>query len=39
MEKGKAKEEKIRTHTHVQGSDFCDSAKVKQLKQIGAEMV
>jgi len=25
--------------SQVQRSDFCDSAKVKQLRQIGAEMV
>jgi len=39
IRKAKAKEEKVQTHTQVQRSDFRDSAKVKRLKQIGAEMV
>jgi len=34
-----AEEEKVKTHVHVQKLDFRDSAKVKQLRQIGAEMV
>jgi len=37
--KVKAEEQKVKTHTQVQRSDFRDSAKVKRLKQIGAEMV
>ena len=37
--KAKAEEEKLETHTQVQRSDFRDSAKVKRLRQIGAEMV
>jgi len=38
---GKAKAEKIKvkTHTQVQRSGFCDLSKVKRLRQIGAEMV
>ena len=32
-------EEEGKTHTQVQGSDFHDSAKVRRLRQIGAEMV
>jgi len=35
----KAEEEKVKTHTQVQRSDFRDPAKVKRLRQIGAEMV
>jgi len=37
--KAKAEEEKVKARTQVQRSDFRDSAKVKQLRQIGAEMV
>jgi hypothetical protein len=37
--KAKAEEEKVKTHTQVRRSDFRDSAKVKRLRQIGAEMV
>jgi len=39
IRKVKAEEEKVKTLTQVQRSDFCDSAKVKRLRQIGAEMV
>jgi len=39
IRKAKADKEKANTHTQVQGSDFHDSAKVKRLRQIGAEMV
>jgi len=39
IRKAKAEEEKVKTHTQVQRSDFRDSAKVKRLRQIGAEMV
>jgi len=39
MKKAKAEEEKVKTHTQVQRSDFRDSAKVKRFRQIGAEMV
>jgi len=39
IRKAKAKEEKVKTHTQVQKLGFRDSAKVKQLRQIGAEMV
>ena len=38
VRKAKAKEGNVRTHTQVQRSDFRDSAKVKRLRQIGAEM-
>jgi len=37
--KAKAEEEKVKTHTQLQRSGFHDSAKVKRLRQIGAEMV
>ena len=37
--KSKAEEEKVKTHIQVQRSDFRDSAKVKRLRQFGAEMV
>jgi len=39
IKKAKAEEEKVKPHTQFQKSDFRDSAKVKQLRQIGAEMV
>jgi len=39
IRKGKGRRGKGKTHTQVQGSDFRDSAKVKRLRQIGAEMV
>jgi len=39
MRKAKAEEAKVKTHTQVQRLDFRDSAKVKRLRQIGAEMV
>ena len=39
VRKAKAEEEKVKKHTQVQRLDFCDSAKVKRLRQIGAEMV
>jgi len=39
IRKAKAEEKKVQTHTQVQGSDFHDSAKLKRLRQIGAEMV
>ena len=39
IRKAKAEEEKVETHTQVQRLDFRDAAKVKQLRQIGAEMV
>jgi len=39
IRKAEAAEKKVKTHTQVQRSDFSDSAKVKRLKQIGAEMV
>jgi len=29
IRKAKAEEEKVKAHTQVQRSDFCDSAKVK----------
>jgi len=35
----KQRQKKKMTHTQVQTSDFCDSAKMKRLRQIGAEMV
>jgi len=38
-QKSKDRREKGKTHAQVQRSDFRDSAKVKQLRQIGAEMV
>ena len=38
-QKSKGKRGKVKTHTQVQISDFRDSAKMKQLRQIGAEMV
>ena len=37
--KAKAEKEKVRTHTQVQKSDSRYSARVKRLRQIGAEMV
>jgi len=39
IRKAKADEKKVKTYTQVQRSDFRDSAKVKRLRQIGAEMV
>ena len=39
IRKVKGRRGKGKTHTQVQRSDFCDSGKVKQLRQIGAEMV
>ena len=39
IRKVKTEEEKVKTHTQVQRSDSRDSAKVKRLRQIGAEMV
>ena len=39
IRKAKAEEEKVQIHTQVQISDFRGSAKVKRLRQIGAEMV
>jgi len=39
IRKAKAEEEKVKIHTQVQRSDFRDSAKVKRLTQIDAEMV
>jgi len=39
IRKAQAEKEKVKIHTQVQRSDFRDSAKVKQLGQIGAEMV
>jgi len=39
IRKAKAEEEKVKTHTQVHRSDFRDTAKVKQLRQIAAEMV
>jgi len=39
IREAKAEEEKVKTHTQVQRSDFRDSAKVKRLRQIRAEMV
>jgi len=39
IRKAKAEEEKVKTHTQAQRSDFRDSAKVKRLRPIGAEMV
>jgi len=39
IRKAKAEEEAVKTYTQVQRSGFCDSAKVKELRQIGAEMV
>jgi len=39
IRKAKTEEEKVKTHAQVQTSDFRDSAKEKQLKEIGAEMV
>ena len=39
IRKAKAEEEKVNTHTQAQRSDFRNSAKLKQLRQIGAEMV
>jgi len=38
-QKSKGRREKGKKHTQVQRSDFRDSAKVKQLRQIKAEMV
>ena len=38
-QKSKDRRGKGKTHTQVQRSDFHDSAKVKRLRQIGAEMV
>ena len=37
--KAKAEEEKVKTFTQVQRSDFCDSAREKRLKQIVSEML
>ena len=37
--KVKGRRGKGKIHTQVQRSDFSDSAKVKRLRQIGAEMV
>jgi len=39
IRKAKLEEEKVNTHTQVQRSGFCDSARKKRLRQIGAEMV
>ena len=39
IRKAMAEEEKVKTHTQVQKTDFRDSAKVKRLRQIAAEMV
>ena len=39
IRKAKAEEKKVKTHTQAQRSDSRDSAKVKRLGQIGAEMV
>ena len=39
IRKPKAEEEMVEKHTQVQGSGFHNSAKVKRLRQIGAEMV
>ena len=38
-QESKGKRGKGKTHTQVQRSDFRYSAKVKRLRQIGAEMV
>jgi len=37
IRKAKAEEEKVETHTQVQRLDSRDAAKVKQLRQIGAD--
>jgi len=39
IRKAKAEEDKVETHTQVQRLNIRDAAKVKQLRQIGAEMV
>jgi len=39
IRKANLEEEKVNTHTQVQRSGFCDSARKKRLRQIGAEMV
>jgi len=39
IRKAKAEEERLKLHTQVQRSGFRDSAKVKRLRQIGAEIV
>jgi len=39
IRKAKAEEKKVMKHTQVQASDFHDPAKVKRLRQIGAEIV
>jgi len=39
IKKAKAEKEKVKSHTQVQRSDFRDSAKVKRLRRIGAEIV
>jgi len=39
IRKAKTKVEKVKTHTQVQRSNFCDSAKVNRSRQIGAEMI
>jgi len=38
-QKSKGRRGKGQTYTQVQRSDFRDSAKMKSLRQIGAEMV
>jgi len=38
-QKSKGRREKDETHGQVQRSDFRDSAKVKRLRQLAAEMV
>jgi len=39
IRKAKAEEKKVKAHTQVQRLGFRDSAKVKQLRQIGEKMV
>jgi len=39
IKKAKAGEKGVKTNTQVQRADLRDSAKVKRLRQIGAEMV
>ena len=39
IKKEKADEEKVKKHTQIQRLGFCDSARVKRLRQIGAEIV
>jgi len=39
IRKAKVEEEKVKTHTQGQRLGFRDSAKVKPLRKIGAEMV